>query len=97
MASFYPLRTINSVIFEVSTSSQLVLPANPHRKFAILVNDSNANIYIKFGLPAVLHSGVRISSNGFSYEIDNTNLWVGDIFAIHDGSGTKKLLIEEFT
>jgi hypothetical protein len=48
------------------------------------------------GGDASLHSGIRVSANGFSYEIDNTNLWVGDVYAIHDGIGTKKLLIEEY-
>lgn len=96
MASFYPLRKINSITFDVTTSSQLVLPANEHRKFAIFVNDSSSTIYLKMGGAASLHSGIRISANGFSYEIDNTNLWVGDVYAIHDGIGTKKLLIEEY-
>lgn len=97
MASFYQLRKINSVSFDVTTSSQLVLAANELRKFCILINDSSENIYIKFGSAASLNNGIRISANGFSYEIDNTNLWVGDIYAIHGGSGNKKLLIEEFS
>jgi hypothetical protein len=94
---FYPLRKVNSYLVDVTTTSSLVLPANDYRKFCILINDSNATIYLKFSSPAALNSGIRISGNGFAYEIDNTNLWVGEIYAIHDGVGLKRLLIEEFT
>lgn len=96
MATFYPLRKVNSLAVEVGTTSSVVLPANDHRKFCVLINDSNANIYISFGSPASVNTGVRISAGGFSYEIDNTNLWVGEIHAIHSGLGTETLLIQEF-
>jgi hypothetical protein len=97
MAAFYPLRKINSLAFSVTTASQLVLAANEHRKFCVFINDSNRDIYLKFGGAAALNQGIRISANGFSYEIDVTNLWVGEVYAIHGGAGTKNLLIEEYS
>ena len=97
MATFYALRKINRLPVGVTTSSSLILPADEQRKFCVFVNDSNENIYLQLGLPAVLNEGIRISANGFSYEIDITNLWVGDVYAIHGGSGAKNLLIMEFS
>lgn len=85
-----------SYAIPVTTSSALVLAANEHRKFCILINDSDADIYIELGNSAAVNTGIRISANGFSYEIDNSNLWVGDIYAVHGGSGSKNLLIKEF-
>jgi hypothetical protein len=95
LATFYPLRKVNQQAVDVGTTSSVILPANEHRKFCVLVNDSNANIYISFGSPASINNGIRISAGGFSFEIDNTNLWVGEIHAIHSGTGTKRLLIQE--
>lgn len=97
MAFGYPLRKVNGVVFDVTTASQLALAANEQRKFCIFVNDSNETIYLNFGASASLNSGIRISANGFSYEIDCSNLWVGSVFAIHGGTGVKKLLIQEFS
>jgi hypothetical protein len=81
----------------VTTSSQLILAANEQRKFAEFVNDSDQDIYITFESPAVASTGIRISSDGFAYEIDLDALWLGDIFAIHAGTGNKKILIREWT
>lgn len=80
----------------VTTTNALALPANEFRKFCILINDSDTDIYIELGADAAVNTGIRISAGGFSYEIDRTNLWVGEIFAIHGGSGFKNLLIKEF-
>lgn len=70
---------------------------NERRKYCILINDSNQDIYIRLGSAAVANEGIRISAGGFAYEIDHNNLWVGDIYAIHGGSGSKNLLIMEMT
>lgn len=93
---FYQLRAFNDYSINVTTASSLVLAANERRKFCIFINDSDETIYLKFGAAASLNAGIRISANGFSYEIDNTNLWVGDVYAIHGGTGNKVLLIEEY-
>lgn len=92
-----PIRKVTQTAFNVTTTSQLILAANDARKFAEFVNDSDQDIYITFESPAIANTGIRISSNGFAYEIDVDNLWLGDVFAIHAGSGNKKLLIREWT
>jgi hypothetical protein len=91
-----PIRTILSAPFNVTTTSQLVLAANEQRKFAEFINNSDENIFLSFGSAAAVDDGVRISADGFSYEIDFANLWLGDVFAIHGGTGNKKLLIREW-
>lgn len=92
-----PLRKINEVAFSVTSTSQLVLAANERRKYCILINDSNQNIYIRMGSTAVANQGILIAANGFAYQVDAINLWLGDIYAIHAGSGSKNLLIQEFS
>jgi len=94
---FYPLRKVNSLQVNVTATSSLILAANEQRKFCIFINDSSSTIYLKFGSAASLSAGIRISAGGFSYEIDKDNLWVGDVYAIHNGTGNKLLLIEEFS
>jgi hypothetical protein len=80
---------------DVGTSSTLILSANPRRKFCTLVNSSNADMWLRFGSAAAVNSGVYLAAGGFGYEISRDNLWVDSIFAIHGGTGTKKLAILE--
>lgn len=94
---YQPLRKKVGSTVNIGTSSTLALNANESRKFAILINNSDEDIYIDFGEAASVDSGVRISAGGFSYEIDRQNLWAGSIYAIHGGSGLKQLLVMEFS
>jgi hypothetical protein len=46
-----------------------------------------------FGSQNAVGQGILIPKNGFSYEIDRLNLWQGEVYAIHNGSGTKDMAI----
>lgn len=83
----------------VSTSTQAALAANAARRYALLINDSDTDIYIKFGAAAVANQGIRLNAAGGSHEMNITlgNLYLGAINAIHGGTGTKTLLILEGT
>ena len=50
----------------VGSSSTTVLAANTDRVTAIIVNDSNETIYLKYGNVATMNSGIRINSDGGS-------------------------------
>ena len=79
----------------VTVASQLVLAANKFRTNATFVNDSDQVIYLRKGQEAALNTGIRLNANGGSHEINLTNLWKGEIYAIHGGTGNKVLCIEE--
>lgn len=80
----------------VGITSGVALAANPARKYALLVNDSDAVIYLKIGAAAVASEGIRINPNGGSYEMSPAygNLDTRVINAISSGAG-KTLLVTE--
>ena len=87
-------RNINDAPAIIGTSSSRVLLANPRRYLCILQNDSDTTIYINLGKAAALNRGTRLNANGGSYEINLTNPFFGEIFAISNAA-TKTLLITE--
>lgn len=91
------LTAITHSVLTVTTTSQQALAANPDRKYAMLINDSDTVIYIKIGVLAVVGEGIRLNPNGGSYEMSSAigNLYTGAINAIHVGTGNKNLLVLE--
>lgn len=83
-------------VVNVTSAGQAVLAANADRISAVLVNDSDADIYIKLGAGPALHTGILLMANGGSYEITAANLYVGEITAICDSAAAKTLLVTEF-
>lgn len=90
----WPINTVTDTKVAVDTATTVVLAANPGRKTAVFVNDSNQPIYLAFGNAAVLNQGVRINASGGSYEINRNNLFLGAINAIAEG-GAKNLTVSE--
>lgn len=80
----------------VTGSTTSVLTANLARRYALLVNDGVADVYIKLGADAVVNAGIRISGNGGSYEMsaEQGNLFQGAINGI-TVSGTSTVLVTE--
>jgi hypothetical protein len=89
--------TPSHTTISVTTTSGQALASNTNRKYALLVNDSDTDMYIMLGSSAVLNQGIRINANGGSYEMSNNfgNLYTGAISVIHGGSGSKILLATE--
>lgn len=67
-----------------SATAQLIIPYNINRKHVTIENRDGANaISISRGNPNVtLTSGIPLNANGGSYEIDQTNMYKGDIYLI---------------
>lgn len=65
----------------VGTTSLLLIPANPLRKYAHVSNNSGESIFIQFQSSAALNQGIKIGPGGF-YTLEVTNLYRGDINAI---------------
>lgn len=81
----------------VTASSAEVLASNANRKYALFINDSDAVIYLKIGVSAVLNEGIRLNANGGSYEMSSAigNLATGAVNGIHGSSGNKVLTVLE--
>jgi hypothetical protein len=88
--------TLVHTVATIGVASGAALAANANRKYALLINDSDAVIYLKFGGDAVLNQGIRLNANGGSYEIcaANHNLDARVINAISSGA-SKNLLVAE--
>jgi len=89
--------TIHQSRVDVAAESTAVIAANSSRKYIIFINDSDTVIYLSFGGGANLYTGVRLNANGGNYELGNGfgNNYTGTVFAIHGGTGTKRLLVNE--
>jgi len=85
------MRVFNTAITLAGASKEL-LPPNPQRVSALLVNDDADNvIYIRLLSDAVANEGIRLNAAGGSYEINQVNPFYGRVFAI----GTGKILVTE--
>jgi len=76
----------------VGTTSTLVLPANIGRKYASFVNDSPEVIYLSLGREAMPGEGIRLNPEGGWYEMDVTNLYLGDVYAVSTGEGNLSIV-----
>lgn len=79
----------------LSTTQKEVLGKNPRRIYALIVNPSAEEIFLGFGIPAVVDRGIPLLSAGSSYEINLTNPWHGSIHAVSK-AGIPNLLITEW-
>lgn len=71
-----------------------ILPPNPQRNYALMVNDSDTDIYLSLGGTAVVNKGIRVNSGGGNYEINSTNLYKGRITAISSAADKTLLSVE---
>lgn len=79
----------------VGTASVQVLPANPSRLQATLVNHhATAKIFINYGALAELNKGICLLPAGGSYEINLTNPYAGVISAISTVAGATLSVLE---
>ena len=80
----------------VGTSSTAVLSANNDRGYLLLINDGTEPIYVSLGGTAALNTGIRVNSDGGSYEMIRGvgNLYQGSLTAIC-ASGGMTLLVTE--
>jgi hypothetical protein len=79
-----------------TNSSSDMLASNSSRKYALLQNDGAVDVYIKIGATAVASQGIRLASNGGSYEMSAAfgNLMTGAVRGI-TASGSAVVLVLE--
>lgn len=92
-AFMLPQTYVNKAV-DVGTVSTKVLDENPARKYAGFFNDSDTVIYLAFGGNASIGAGVRIPPDGF-YEITWSNPITAPVYAVHGGTGSKRLAVVE--
>ena len=87
--------------YNVSPSGTLISGRDRLRKYLLITNDSDTTIYLALDdkedgetCPAVVHRGIPLRSGG-SYEINNTNIYFGQVWAIHNGSGGKLVCVQK--
>lgn len=79
-----------------TTSTKAALAANDNRKYALFINDSDTAIYLMVGANAAENKGIRLNSNGGSFEMSQgKNLDTRVVNAIHGDTGEKNLLVIE--
>lgn len=78
----------------VTTSSTKVLDSNTSRTFAYFVNTGSEDINLCLFNPAIVDTGITLFAYGGWYEINSTNMYRGEIYAIVSG-GTSTLSVTE--
>lgn len=78
----------------ITNTSSTILAFNNNRKYALIINNSGQNVYLKFQDDAVVGEGIPLPS-GTIFEISADNLWVGSINAIRGGGGTSVIDVFE--
>ena len=80
----------------VGTATGTAVAANASRKYLLLVNDSDAVVYCKYGTAAVMNEGIRLSASGGNYETSYElgSLNTGIVSAISSADGKKLLYLE---
>lgn len=80
----------------ITSVSSTILAANPARKFAIIINNSGANAWLKYQDAAVSLEGIFLAA-GSMWTINAPTLWTGAVNAIKQGGGTIELDVFEAT
>lgn len=91
-----PLNVANSGSLVLTTTSQLVLPANPQRKGLVMTLVSGGGVYLRLGQPAVLAQGIYLAGIGASLTFDFNNLWVGEVHGINTNATARRVVWTEF-
>jgi len=90
----FPNLTLTHSTIQVDTTSTSILPANPNRKYLLIVNISDTDMYLSFDTDAVVSQGIPISSNNGNLELQPWFVSTQAIKAINN-VGLKNLLVTE--
>ena len=88
-----PAAVHREFVLGAATSTQ-VLDLNPLRRWAILQNDSDSEIYLALEGPAAVNKGIRLNASGGAFIIDPLNPWTGKVFAFCSAASKRILTVE---
>lgn len=89
--------TTTAASVAVTATAGVALAANANRKSAVFVNTGTSNITLRrvaSGSTITAGAGLVLAPNG-TYEINNSNIYLGDVLAICATGQTSTLAIEE--
>jgi hypothetical protein len=89
-----PANTATQSELSVTSTASEILPANPDRIGAVIVNAGTAPIYLGFGAAPTIASGIYVAAKG-SYTINLSLLFAGAVFAI--AASAQSVRIVEFS
>lgn len=89
------LKTATNTNVSVLTSSTTILANRTSRSHAVIVNDGTNVVYLSLGATAVANKGIRLNPSGGSYEINEQNLFIGEINGIAVGGTSNVTVLEE--
>ena len=80
--------------FDVASTGTRIAVANDLRKFIAITNASDTPVYLALRTaptcPAEVGKGVYLAAEGGAFELNNVNMYYGEIWAIHDDAGQLK-------
>ena len=97
-------KIIRGTTTTLDTNSQIVIPASSTRIYALIINDSDTDIYLHFqnftdhvaaSTTVIRNRGIRLNANGGSYEILPENMYVGDVWVASTTASGKRILTSE--
>jgi hypothetical protein len=68
-------------VVTVSTTSSVILPANPNRVYVHIIHQGNSAVYLQYLVDAQLQRGITLLPGGL-YTISGNDLWLGIVTAI---------------
>lgn len=80
----------------VGTTSIIILPRNPERNIATIINDSNVDVYAARGPVATVYSGIRINAGGgaWTFGLLTDDPWLGHVAVVAPAGGARVLITE---
>lgn len=86
---------------DVLPAGTLVMTVDRLCRYVALTNASDTDMFIALHTSddgvtstAELNKGIMLLKNGGAYELNNTNMYYGEIWAIHGGTGIKRLCVQ---
>lgn len=78
----------------VGTDSTVILPDNPERSYALIINGSDTEIFLGLDTYAKLDEGILLNPKGGAYEINMNNPYIGSVTGICTIADKRVLTIE---
>lgn len=78
----HPIERANDTVAGVVDVDSIIVTANEERADLKIVNDTEFIVYLARGNAAVAGSGIRLNGNGGVFNMDQVDLFLGDIHAI---------------
>lgn len=87
--------------YNVTTGGVRVAGQQKLRRYWAATNSSDEPVYLALiqtadgvTCPAEVGKGIYLAPHGGSFELNNVNMYFDEIWAIHDGTGVKRLCVQ---